>query len=87
MGGSFDAMMDDVVVQPKDSGQKGKKGKGGGGGGVTMNGARGGGKRANKREVRRNKNVSCYSAKHVRKQTAKSEKHQQKETKPVKKKN
>ena len=79
------SMMDDMVVQVKVSGKKGKGG--GGGGGVTMNGARGGGKRANKREVRRNKNVSCYSAKHVRKQTAKSEKHQQRETKPDKKNN
>ena len=78
------SMMDDVVVQPK---VPGKKGKGSGGGGVTMNGARGGGKRANKREVRRNKNVSCYNAKHIRKQTAQSEKHQQRETKPDKKNN
>jgi hypothetical protein len=77
------SMMDDVVVQVKVSGKKGK----GGGGSVTMNGARGGGKRANKREVRRNKNVSCYNAKHVRKQIANSEKHQQRETKPDKKKN
>jgi hypothetical protein len=79
------SMMDDVVVQVKVSGKKGKGG--GGGGSVTMNGARGGGKRANKREVRLNKNVSCYNAKHVRKQIANSEKHQQRETKPDKKKN
>jgi hypothetical protein len=79
------SMMDDVVVQVKVSCKKGKGG--GGGGSVTMNGARGGGKRANKREVRLNKNVSCYNAKHVRKQIANSEKHQQRETKPDKKKN
>lgn len=61
---------DDVIVNMKGAGGSG--GSGGKTSGGNLKGARGGSKQTNKRQARRNKHTTCYSAKHVRTQAAKA---------------
>lgn len=65
----MDEFEDDIVVHAKKPGTRGK----GGSGRSIKQGARGGSKQNGKRDAKRNKNTSCYSAKYARLQVAKSE--------------
>ena len=74
----MDQFDDDIVVHAKKPSVRGK----GGSGRSTKQGARGGSKQNGKRDAKRNKNTSCYSAKYARLQAAKSEASQQKQFTP-----